>query len=205
MKPEEIYDTDNMHKIISSLEWVMRHDEGFRGTALTIKANAIFLKSKRLEFLSKLPEYIGRDFFIENNKLTSIKGFPKEIVGTLECYNEEMQSLDAGHLMHVRGDLDLTGVEWDDGHAYEEKRRVYMQSIYTVGEIIVDGEIIGFRTDFFLKNSPDESSLLNAIDMLSSCRNSDTYKADISAIQDYALSVKDEPSSIPLPSQSKRF
>ena len=206
MNESQIYNPREKHNgNIDFVSWskaINIHDMGFKGIHGSVYVQSIPLERRR-ECLEKLPEYVGQNFNIIHNHISSLNFCPKKVGGNFLCYNEGMIKLGASYPIEITGDLIMSAlVERDDGL----KTTRIMNNITNIGKIYVEGAVVGFDVKSFLGNYPDENAILNAIELLSSCKNSDTYKEGLTLLRNKALNVEsDSDTTSPQPSHRRRF
>jgi len=201
MKDSEVYGRDLVAiNLITPVEVIKIHNSGYKGIDASVYVSNIDEDIKK-ECLSKLPEYVGGDFRISENGLLSLDLCPTEIKGTADCFNKEMERLGGKEPIHIGGDLKIYSEAWcNDNGMYT----ICMTNIKQVGEIIVDGQVMGFDTESFIENKPDKESLANAIALLTSCKMAHEHKEDIAILRNQFLiaSADDVPDR---PSTTRRF
>lgn len=168
------------------------HDRGFKGIIGSVNLYAT-PKDSRKECFKKLPEYVSGFVNISKQKIRSLEHCPKEIGGNLHCYNNKLKVLGASYPITVNENLCMHETVTEYDHRSGEQRLIetkYMNRIHTVGEMHVKGNVVGFDVESFLWNEPSDESILNAIELLSSCENSDMYEEGITELQSVALSDK---------------
>jgi len=170
--------------------WLDLYEKGYTGCAGGIHANKISDDKTRERFFKSMPTYVGEELCVKDNGLTSLDNFPSEIGERLACYNKELMFLGASYPIHVHGDLNLFV---DDSARKEDSSLVHnivhMKNINRIGELIVDGAILGFSTEDFIKNKPNRESLENGIKMLSLAANSNLFKEGIAMMQEAILNL----------------